>query len=260
MNTLRNIVSVAKSFLIAYVTLGDPDPKLSLDIANALIEGGADILELGIPAKNPKYDGPLIRASYKRASEAGVDLKKALRLAEKIKGVPKIILSYYDSIRPLSLSEFAEGSAAAGADAILIPDLLVDHLELLDECVATVKATRLELIFFIPSILPYHLIERVDALKPTMIYLGLMPATWIQLPTDPIGAISRIRSHVGRLPLAVGFAIYEPEQVAQYLQAGANGVVVGSSFAKIIESERTEPERMLKNLRSLAARFKEKIG
>lgn len=256
MKGLRNVVNENKHFLMAYTTLGDPYPELSLEIVNTLIKGGADILELGIPAKNPRYDGPLIRASYKRASEAGLDLKSALSLAKEIRGAPKIVLSYYDSIKPLNLKEFAELSADSGADAVLIPDLLVDYIEKLDEYVMAVKLSGLEPVFFMPSILPYRLIERIIELKPTMIYLGLMPATGIELPIDPASAISRVREQIGRIPLAVGFAIYEPNQVVEYLKAGANGVVVGSAFVKIIETRKAEIRLMLDEIEELARGLK----
>jgi len=139
MKTLKEVVSTNKNFLMAYLTLGDPTPDLTLKITNALIEGGADILELGLPTKNPKYDGPSIRASYRRALEVGVDIEGAIRLVKKISVVPKIILSYYDTIKQSSLKEFAKFSAFFGANAILLPDLLVDYLESIQDYVDMVS-------------------------------------------------------------------------------------------------------------------------
>ncbi len=259
MKRFKDVVNENRHFLMAYTTIGDPYSELNLEVANAMIKGGADILELGIPSKDPKYDGPIIRASYKRASKSGLDVRNALNLARNIRGAAKIVLSYYDSINPLNLEEMAELSADSGAEAVLIPDLLIDHTEKIDAYVKAVKLSGLEPVFFMPATLPYRWIERIIELKPTMIYLGLMPATGIELPLDPVSAISRIKEQIGRIPLAVGFAIYEPDQVVAYLKAGANGVVVGSAFAKIIETRKTEIHLMLDEIRELAEGFKKNL-
>lgn len=231
------------------MTIGDPEPNFSLMVAHALVDGGADILELGIPSRIPKYDGPVIRSSYRRALRFGMNSDEAMQVVKEIDH-PKIILSYYDSIKP-DLDTFAKRSREVGAFSVLIPDLLIDHLELLDKFLQVSKKNDLDPVFFIHSTFPEWLIRKIASLNPAFIYLGLMPTTGIWFPVDAISAICKVRNYVEDVPLAVGFAISRPQQAIRYVRAGADGIVVGSAFARHIAS------RDLANVRELARSLKE---
>ena len=116
--------------LIGYVTAGDPEPGLTARISEALVKGGVDIIELGVPFSDPIADGPTIQAASVRALQAGTTPKMVLGIAGEIKrkcGVPVVILTYYNPVFRMGLENFFRLAKSFGVDGVVVPDLPVEE-------------------------------------------------------------------------------------------------------------------------------------
>jgi tryptophan synthase alpha chain len=221
-------------FLVAYLTLGYPTPYLTKDYASALVKGGANVLELGIPPDVAIYDGLRIRVSYWRARESGVNLRRALKIAEEVREAPKIILSYQDLIR--DMKGFMSEASNIGASAVLIPDLALGGLSRLELYVEASEMNGLEKVFFFHEGFPDFILKRMRELEPLFIYLGLSPKTGAHPYTDPIKSLRRVKSLVNDVPVAVGLGLRSTRQVEVLVKEGAEGIVVGSPIVEIAEN------------------------
>jgi tryptophan synthase alpha chain len=221
--------------LVVFLTVGDP---LTWDgrVMDALASGGVDAYELGIPTRLAKYDGPSIRTSYRRALRSGVDERCAMSLIKQVKGlINPILFTYYEVALECGLEDLVNSAAEADIRCVLFPDLLIDYPESLEDYIRICKKYNLEHAFFVTSCFPHHLIVKLAKLEPSFIYLGLMATTGIPLPLAINRNIKIIKNLVGETPLLVGFAIDNPQQVSLCINAGVDGVVVGSAILKILE-------------------------
>ena len=116
--------------LIAYVTGGDPKPEYTPDLVEALIDGGADIIELGIPFSDPIADGPTIQAATVRALKTGITPKMVLEMISEINnkhGIPITVLTYYNPIFKMGLENFFKSASNHGANGVIVPDLPIEE-------------------------------------------------------------------------------------------------------------------------------------
>ena len=220
-----------KGGLVAFIPAGYPSLKGFLEAVKGLKEWGVDALELGIPTLKAKYDGPTVRAAYRRVLERGVDVHDALAKVED----RFILLSYYDLALEAGLEGFMEAASTAGAFTVLFPDLLIDYLEELDTYVELCRSYGLKPSFFITSCFPHRLISSLTRHEPSFVYMGLMACTGVLLPVSARRNISVARRLLDGVPLIVGFAISTPEQVVECVRAGADGVVVGSALIRALD-------------------------
>ncbi|MDJ0268951.1 MAG: tryptophan synthase subunit alpha [Aigarchaeota archaeon] len=226
--------------LILYITAGDP--LINTKLVSALYQSGMDILEVGLPVARPKYDGPVIRRSMRRALASLSGLDDALDSAVKLPGDNKILFTYYDEALKYGVEDFFS-RVSSGFGSVLFPDLLIDHLGELERYSRLCEKYGVAQAFFITTGFPHKLVKRLSSLEPAFIYLGLMVSTGVLLPISAGRNIRLFRELVGSVPLIVGFAVRSPEQVEQYMQAGADGVVVGSALLRILE-EAGEDEKI----------------
>ncbi|MFB3890041.1 MAG: tryptophan synthase subunit alpha, partial [Candidatus Bathyarchaeia archaeon] len=116
--------------LIGYVTAGDPEPRATVGIAEALIKGGVDILELGLPFSDPIADGPTIQAASVRALKTGTTPRTVLELAAEIRkkhDVPVVIMTYYNPVFRMGLERFCGLAESCGVDGLIVPDLPMEE-------------------------------------------------------------------------------------------------------------------------------------
>jgi len=235
-----------KGGLVAFIPAGYPSLEGFLQLVRGLREWGADALELGVPTLNAKYDGPTVRAAYRRVLEGGVDVYDALaRVEDRF-----ILLSYYELALEAGLERFMEGASKVGAFTVLFPDLLIDYLEELGAYVELCRSYELRPSFFITSCFPHRLISSLTKYEPSFVYMGLMACTGVLLPISARRNISVVRGLLDDVPLIVGFAISAPEQVAECIKAGADGVVVGSALIRALD------EGGLEGVKSLMRRLR----
>lgn len=232
--------------LVCYVTAGHPDVDRSLETLHALEEGGADIVELGVPFSDPIADGPVIQASSQRALEQGMNYDGVLALIEKAKlGVPVVLFSYLNPILAAGPDALVR-AAEAGASGILVTDIPVGADPAREEWLG---GSPLAFIRLVAPTTPRDRMAEIARHGSGFVYLisrlgvtGLQETTATSLPDS----VQRLRSAT-TLPICVGFGISTPEQ-ARSVGNLADGVVVGSALVKAAE---IGPEDVLTLTRSL---------
>ena len=232
--------------LVCYVTAGHPDVDRSLETLHALEEGGADIVELGIPFSDPIADGPVIQASSQRALEQGMNYAGVLALIEKARlTVPVVLFSYLNPILAAGPDALVR-AAEAGASGILVTDIPVGADPAREEWLG---GSPLAFIRLVAPTTPRDRMAEIARHGSGFVYLisrlgvtGLQETTATSLPDS----VQRLRSAT-TLPICVGFGISTPQQ-ARSVGNLADGVVVGSALVKAAE---IGPEDVLTLTRSL---------
>ena len=232
--------------LVCYVTAGHPDVGRSLETLRALEEGGADIIELGVPFSDPIADGPVIQASSQKALENGMTYDGVLALIERARpGVPIVLFSYLNPILAAGPDALTR-AADAGASGILVTDIPVGADSAREEWLGN---SPLAFIRLVAPTTPRERMAEIARHGSGFVYLisrlgvtGVQETTAATLPDT----IQRLRSAT-KLPICVGFGISTPAQ-AQSVGKLADGVVVGSALVKAAEQG---PEDVLKLTRSL---------
>jgi tryptophan synthase alpha chain len=247
--------------LVVYLTAGDPSLDATRDIALAAIDAGADVIELGVPFSDPLADGPVIQRAMERAVAHGVRLADVLALARDVRAVrPEaglIIFSYFNPILRYGLARFTNDAAAAGADGVLVTDMIVEEAA---EYLTEMDRVGLAPVFLAAPTSPDDRLEAIAAHSRGFIYaISRVGITGKQqsLTSDAEALVARIRASFvsGRpkLPVAVGFGISNAHHVAQVAEF-ADAAIVGSAIVELIE--RSAPEsapgevaRFIKGLR-----------
>jgi tryptophan synthase alpha chain len=229
--------------LVGFVTAGDPSEARSLEIIRAMCEAGLDILELGIPFSDPTADGPVIPRSSGRALKAGMTLRKALGMAEKIRRaypVPIVIFSYYNPILAYGAARFYQDASAAGADGVLVVDLPPEES---DELSSESGGVDLALIRLVAPTTPPSRMATIAKGSSGFLYVVSMTGVTGSggLNVEEISEVTRaLASQSNGTPICIGFGISSPEQVRE-IGALADGVVVGSAFERLIETHLDDP-------------------
>ncbi len=220
----------------AFVTAGDPNRAVSMEILSGLAGAGADLIELGMPFSDPMADGPAIQASSRRALEAGWTMRAGFDLLAgwraRDRTTPVILMGYYNPIHTLGLEAFARAARRAGADGAIVVDLPPEE----DGALRTAMTGQgLELIrLAAPNSNQARLSRILENAAGFLYYVSITGTTGAAQPDLAAAAahLSRIRAVCG-LPIALGFGIKTPAQAAQ--AAGhADLVVVGSALVEIV--------------------------
>jgi tryptophan synthase alpha chain len=242
--------------LVGFITAGDPGPDATFDIAAALVDGGVDIIELGIPFSDPIADGPTIQASSLRALNAGVTPPMVLEMADQIArslNVPVVILTYYNPIFKMGDERFLKLALRSGVSGIVVPDLPPE------ESTGYRKFAQKEGIDTIylatPSTNPKRLSNIVSATKGFLYVVPLFGVTGARESFDAYSG-RVVREIVGKVdrkvPVAVGFGISKAEHVRSFVDQGADSVIVGSAIVRTIERNLNDRKKMLNELEGLA--------
>ena len=259
----ENLRNRGKGGLVAYVTAGDPTPDQTLSIAEALVQGGADILELGLPFSDPIADGPTIQAASMRAIGAGTTPKTIFDIVHRIKtkhNLPIVIMTYYNPVFRMGLNQFFTLAKSCQVDGLIIPDLPIE--EATDYC-EMAKANSIDTIFLAaPSTSPERL-HRIVSCSSGFLYLVShfgVTGERDQIEDSTIRLIKRVVSYTTqKIPVAVGFGVSKPGQARSIINAGANGVIVGSAFVNAIQRNLGDLDKTLIELRALVRSMKNAI-
>lgn len=232
-----------RAAFIPFLMGGDPDLETTGDLLQALVDGGADLLELGVPFSDPIADGPVNQRAAVRALAAGTTLSGILNLVARKRerlGVPIVLFTYYNPIHVRGVATFAEQAAASGVDGVLCVDLPPEEG---DELVPTLRRYGLDSIFLLSPTSPAKRVAQVNRCSSGFVYY--VSRTGVtgerdELPKPLLKEARKLRRRV-RCPLAVGFGISTPEQVAD-LGRVVDGVVVGSALVRLVEERAGDPE------------------
>ncbi len=245
--------------LIAYLTAGDPSPASTPALVAALVRGGADLIELGVPFSDPVADGPMIQRASDRALAAGTTLAKVLEIAKTIRaqsGVPLLLFSYLNPLLRYGMDRLATDAVAAGIDGCLITDLSVEEA---GSTVPRLRAAGLDTVFLAAPTSPERRLKLVAEYSSGFVYL--VSRTGVTGERDTLSAsvtplVEAMRRITG-LPLAVGFGISKPEHAAEAGRV-ADAFVVGSAFVRIIEQLGDSPQ-LEAQLEALARQLKQPL-
>ena len=246
--------------LIAYLTVGYPTPKQTPRLIGAMIEGGADIIELGIPFSDPIADGPTIQNAVMRSLANGTKPLDALEIARTVHenhDNPLVLMTYFNPIYRVGLQKFLSLAKNSGISGIIVPDLPVEESnDYKKECVAT----DIDTIFLAsPSTHPERLKQILAQTSGYLYLISLYGVTGVRsvVSESALALIKEYRTILGgSIPLAVGFGISKPDHVREMIHAGADAAIVGSAFVNMIGENSRNMPRSLKKLRGLVRAMK----
>ncbi len=240
--------------LVSYVAAGDPDTESTKEYVRALVRGGSDIVELGLPFSEPIAEGPTIQAAIRRALDAGMTPQAYLDLvAELDVDAPLVCMTYFNLIYQYGSERGVEPFVAAAADAglsgLIVPDLPVDESDpLKDAC----EAHGLDLIFMVAPTTTDDRLDRMLTRASGFVYVqGRLGTTGARSDVSSETHVSLGRLAETGLPKAVGFGISEREHAREIVAGGADGVIVGSAFVDIIAEGEDVADRLEAKAREL---------
>lgn len=252
----KDLAKKKEKALVGFVTAGDPDLKKSMEIIQAMIDSGIDVLELGVPFSDPSADGPVIQRASKRALKSGVTIEDVLTMAGKIRKtayIPIIIFTYYNPVFAMGVQNFCQKSLKNGVDGVLIVDLPFEES---DEFLQFKEAQKLCLIRLIAPVTSEDRIKMITKSARGFIYL--ISKTGITgskgLDTQKTELIAKKIKSVTSLPQCTGFGISTPDHVKQVARF-SDGIVIGSAFVKIIEDNLENP-KLSEIIKHAALKFK----
>ena len=229
--------------LIAFLTAGDPSPVRTPALVAAMVRGGADLIELGVPFSDPVADGPVIQRSGERALQAGTTMAAVLGIARQIRAtsqVPLLLFTYLNPVLRYGLERLARDAAASGIDGCLLTDASVEEAE---TYVEAMHRHGLDTVFLATPTSTPRRIELVARYSTGFVYL--VSRTGVTGVQDSLSAsvtplVQAVRA-VTDLPLAVGFGISQPAHVAE-LGRQVEAVVVGSALVRLIGQNADNPQ------------------
>jgi tryptophan synthase alpha chain len=223
--------------LIPYITAGDPHPSLTVPLLRALVEAGADILELGVPFSDPMADGPVVQRSGERALRHGVGLRDVLSMVSEFrKGdaqTPVVLMGYANPIEALGHEAFAAAAKAAGVDGVIVVDYPPEECRDFSELM---KRNDIDPVFLLaPTSTEKRINEVARSGSGYLYYVSLRGVTGAShIDVSEINKrIPEIRAAT-RLPIGVGFGIRDAESARRIAQS-ADAVVIGSRIIQEIE-------------------------
>ena len=254
---LKGLRGQGRKALVPFITAGDPNLEFTAPTLLALVRGGADLLELGIPFSDPEADGPAIQAASERALAAGASLAGALRCVRAFRRenqhTPLILMGYLNSILAMGEERFAEQAGKAGVDGVIVVNLPPEESGVLGRALA---ARGLDLILLAAPTTADARLELIDLSASGFIYLvslkGITGADHID-----VGAVrdhlDRLRQRT-RLPILVGFGIKDGA-TARAVAEHADGVVVGAALVSrmgaLCDDPDAIPEELERQLREI---------
>ena len=226
-----------RKLLIPYFTAGDPSPENAVPMMHAMVEAGADLIELGVPFSDPMAEGPVIQKAMERALEFNVSLRDVIAMVaefrQKDQETPVILMGYLNPVEIMGYEEFAKSAANAGVDGLLTVDIPPEEAE---DYVKVLEAEGIDRIFLISPTTTDDRIKKInDASGGFLYYVSLKGVTGagnidVKAVQD---RVSNIRS-LTDLPVGVGFGIKDAES-AKNIASAADAVIVGSAIIKLIE-------------------------
>ena len=241
-DTFARLKQAGRTGIIAFLTVGYPDVAATKELASAILDAGADVLELGVPFSDPLAEGTTVQRASHAALASGVTMNACLDVCRTVRQgnplAPLLLMGYYNPILSRGLDRFADEVAAAGADGLIVIDLPPEEARpLLEVC----QPKGVDLIFLLAPTSTARRVEEVSRVASGFIYCvsvtGVTGAR-ASLPSDLPDFLSRVRAHTD-LPLAVGFGVSSAEHVRS-IGEHAQAAVVGSALINAIEEG--EPE------------------
>lgn len=258
-NTLTTLAEQERKGLIPFITAGDPSPGLTVSLMHALVAGGADIIELGVPFSDPMADGPVIQRASERALAQGVGMRDVLNFVKEFRSkdqaTPVVLMGYANPIERMGAESFIQAAGEAGVDGVLVVDYPPEECE---EFAASMKRNGLDPIFLLAPTSTAERIAQVGKIASGYVYyVSLKGVTGSgHLDLEAVASkIPEIRKHV-QVPVGVGFGIRDGA-TAKAIASVSDAVVIGSRI--IQELETTAQENAAEAVRSFIAGIRQAL-
>lgn len=224
--------------LISYIMVGFPNEKATIATVRGLVKGGVDIIELGFPFSDPLADGPIIQNASTVSLEKGTKINKFFSIVKKIRketDVPLVLMTYTNILYHKGYSKFISDATKAGIDGFILPDMSIEESK---EYLHAAK-NKADTIFLISPNTSKARIQKIAKASSGFLYLVAVYGTTgvkTEIKNYTLKAIKEVKRQTkGKIPIGVGFGVSTPEDVKKYIKVGADAVIVGSAYLKLIE-------------------------
>lgn len=235
----EELKSKKQKALIAYIMAGYPEEKYTELIIKSMIKGGADIIEIGFPFTDPLADGPIIQSASTVSLSKGIMLNKILRLVKKIRketDIPFVLMTYTNILYNRGYHKFVSDVKNAGFDGLILPDMTPEESK---EYVSAAKKYDIDTIFLISPNTKNNRIKKILEITSGFLYLVAVYGTTgsrDKIKRYSVKFLKRVKNlAANRMPIGIGFGVSKPEDVKKYVRSGADAVIVGSAFLKLVE-------------------------
>jgi len=240
--TFAALAAQKRTALIPFITAGDPAPELTLPLLHALVEGGADVIELGVPFSDPMAEGPVIQRACERALKFGIGIRDVFAIVAAFRKTndhtPIVLMGYANPIERIGQQAYIDAAKEAGVDGTIVVDYPPEECE---EFAQSMRANGLDLIFLLSPTSTEERIEQVAKVGSGFSYYvslkGVTGAANIDT-TEVAQRLAAIRKHV-KLPIGVGFGIRDAA-TAKAVATVSDAVVIGSRIIQELENSPRE--------------------
>jgi tryptophan synthase alpha chain len=227
-----------RAALIGYLPVGYPDVDASIEAMKAMVAGGVDIVEVGVPYSDPGMDGPTIQRAVDPAVRAGVGMRDVLRAVEAVSAVaPAIVMTYWNPVERYGVERFATDLASAGGVGAITPDLIPDEA---GEWIAAARSRSLDTVFLVaPSSTDARLAATLDECRGFVYAASTMGVTGVRGAVSDAAQrlVARVRAVRPEVKACVGLGVSNAAQAAE-VAGFADGVIVGSAFvARLLDAD-----------------------
>lgn len=241
-----------RAALVGYLPAGFPTVDGSIEAIEAMVEGGCDVIEVGLPYSDPVMDGPTIQAAAQQALEAGFRTTDVMRTVEAVAatGVPVVVMTYWNPVERYGVERFAADLASAGGSGLITPDITPDFAQ---EWIAAADQHDLDKVFLVaPSSTDERIAMTTAASRGFVYATAVMGVTGTRTTTsDLAGPLVARTKQTTDLPVGVGLGVSDGDQAAE-VAAYADGVIVGSAFVRALQQAGTDRAAGVAALRPLA--------
>ena len=253
-----NLHNNGSKAVVPFITAGDPAPDQTVSILNALVSGGADIIELGVPFSDPMADGPVIQKSSERALEHGTSLNDVLNMVSEFrkenKMTPVILMGYLNPVEIMGYKVFADKAKAAGVDGVLIVDQPPEEA---DDLQKELKRCDLDQIFLLSPTTSDDRIKFICSKASGFLYYvslkGVTGSDRLDVTTIK-DKIENIRSNT-TLPVGVGFGIKDA-RTAKEVAVFSDAIIIGSTLVSKISDLSTQKENMINEIKNFLSEIR----
>ncbi len=246
----RQLKEQGRVALVPFITAGDPKPDVTVPLMHAMVEAGADLIELGVPFSDPMADGPVIQRASERALEYGTGLRDVLDMVRRFRedddNTPVVLMGYLNPIEVMGYAVFAVEAAAAGVDGVLTVDLPPEEA---GDLLQALRPKEIDPIFLLAPTSTAERIKRIcDAASGFVYYVsvkGITGASHLAV-SDVSEKVAGIRQATD-LPVGVGFGIKDADS-ARSVARVADAVIVGSAIVSRIENLVDQPDAIAAEL------------
>ena len=226
--------------LISYIMAGYPSEKATLSAVRGLIRGGADIIELGFPFSDPIADGPTIQMASTESLNNGTKIDDFFAIVKKIRkesDIPLVLMTYTNILYNQTYQKFISRAKEAGIDGLILPDMAIEES---DEYVKAAKKNDMDTIFLVSPNTENNRLKKIIKSTSGFLYMvAVFGTTGVQTKIHKytIDALKNTKKTAnGKIPVGVGFGVSTRKDVQKYVSYGANAVIVGSAYIKIMEN------------------------